>query len=61
MKASINPNKCLQCEKCFSAEACPTKAIFKVELDGPAVIEQEYCYGCGDCIEKCPAKAIILE
>lgn len=61
LKAFIDLNKCLRCEKCFAAEVCPTKAIYKVDPDGPAIVEHGACYGCGDCVEKCPWKAITIK
>lgn len=60
-KAFIDPNKCLKCEKCPAAEACLVKAIFKVDLDNPAIVEQSACFACGDCVEKCPGKAIAIK
>jgi Pyruvate/2-oxoacid:ferredoxin oxidoreductase delta subunit len=58
LKALLDYRKCLRCQECSAAKVCPSKAIYKLELEGPAVIEKEYCYGCGDCTEECPAKAV---
>ncbi|KYH41081.1 MAG: 4Fe-4S ferredoxin [Candidatus Bathyarchaeota archaeon B26-2] len=60
LRAYINPRECLRCEKCSAAEVCPTNAIFKLDPDEPAVVEWKACYGCGDCVEVCPAKAIAI-
>ena len=60
-KAIVVFNKCLKCEKCLAAAVCPVKAIFKVDADGPAYIEQLACYGCGDGVEKCLGKAITIK
>ncbi|XES76236.1 MAG: 4Fe-4S binding protein [Candidatus Bathyarchaeia archaeon] len=60
-KAIVNPNKCLRCEKCVAAQACSIKAIFRIDADEAAVVEVRLCHGCGDCVPKCPANAIVLK
>jgi len=60
-RASIDLKKCLKCEICLAEEVCPAKAVFRIDPDGPAIIEQGVCYGCGDCVEKCPGKAITFK
>ena len=56
-KAVINrekckPDNCLKCEK-----DCRLKAISQGE-DGFPVVDVNECFGCGDCAEECPSKAI---
>ena len=60
-RAFIDFVKCLKCEICLAAEVCSTKAILRVDPDGPAFIEQSVCYGCGDCVGKCSGKAITIK
>ena len=59
-KAYIDPQKCQKCANCYAAKACPIKVIFRIDADEPAIVEPNLCHGCGDCIKKCPAYAIIL-
>ena len=59
--AFIDPEKCIKCKKCAAAGVCPLKIIFQIDTDEPAVIDSGSCHGCGDCIPKCPAKAIVLK
>ena len=61
LKAFIDFDRCLKCEKCIAAEVCPTKAVFKIDSDGPVIVEQSTCYGCGDRVEKCSGKAISIK
>ena len=51
----IDPNKCNGRMKCM--RVCPTEAI-RV-LDGKALILEEKCVDCGECIKACPNGAII--
>jgi MinD superfamily P-loop ATPase len=60
-KAFINPNSCLRCTKCYAQSACAVNAIFRIDAEESAVVEPNLCHGCGDCIVKCPAKAITLK
>jgi len=59
-KAFVDLDRCLTCKKCFAAEVCPVKAIFRVDPHGPAVVEQTACFACGDCVEKCSGNAITI-
>ena len=61
LKAFVNLDKCSACKKCPPIEACPVKAVFKVDIDGQAVIEQNSCFGCGDCVGKCSVEAIAIK
>lgn len=49
----IDPGKCKVCAVC--AEWCPTDAI---EMGDTAVIDQETCIGCGECIAACLEGAV---
>ncbi len=59
-KAYILPDKCIRCPKCAAAKACPVKAVFHISDEDPNVVDVNLCHGCGDCVSKCPAKAVIL-
>lgn len=70
-KASINPNKCIECGKCKSVcpynaildvmrpckKACPTHAL-SFDDDKKAIIDNEKCIQCGACAYQCPFGAI---
>jgi len=58
--AYIDPAKCIKCKDCAAAKVCPLKIIFKIDIEEPSIIESADCHGCGDCIPKCPADAIVL-
>ncbi|XHH08628.1 MAG: 4Fe-4S binding protein [Candidatus Bathyarchaeia archaeon] len=60
-KAYIDPEKCLRCLICGALRACPPKAIFRIDQDDPNIVEPDLCHGCGFCISKCPANAIVLK
>jgi heterodisulfide reductase subunit A len=61
MKAIIDAPKCLCCEKCKVAKACPVKAVFRISSDEPAFIDMNLCHGCGLCAAACPANAVTLK
>ena len=44
---------CMHCEYPLCAAVCPVEAITKY-AEGPVVIDQETCIGCGYCIHACP-------
>jgi Pyruvate/2-oxoacid:ferredoxin oxidoreductase delta subunit len=60
MKALIDPNKCSHCKKCAVAKECPIKAVFRISDDESAVVDMGICHGCGLCVAKCPAHAVLL-
>jgi MinD superfamily P-loop ATPase len=60
-KAYVEPEKCLCCPKCFAVRASPIKAIFIISNEDPAVVDPRLCHGCGDCVDKCIGKAIVLK
>lgn len=51
VKASINPEKCIHCKKCY---VCRFKAISDFKVD------PLFCEGCGVCELVCPAGAVSL-
>lgn len=55
-KASIDPNKCIGCKKCY--EHCHFDAI-KYQ-DGKCEINEYACEGCGLCHYLCPVEAISM-
>lgn len=61
LRAFIDDRRCLHCEECEAAKACPSMAIFKLDPEEPAVIEVKFCYGCGECVEQCANNAISLK
>ncbi len=61
MKAIINPEECICCEKCAVAKACSIKAVFRLGEGEPAVVDMSLCHGCGLCAAKCPADAVVLK
>lgn len=48
------PMICLNCEKPFCVEVCPTKACHKDLENQRVVIDQDRCIGCKTCIITCP-------
>ena len=60
-KAYIDPQKCVRCNNCQAAKACPIKAIFRISAEEPNVVEASLCRGCGDCTAPCVAKAVVLK
>jgi ferredoxin len=54
----IDPVLCGGCEDCVAP--CPQAAITMNE-EGKAVVNQEYCVGCGICKSKCTTDAILIK
>ena len=52
------PLMCLQCEKPFCAEICPSGAIIKEEETGVVKVSKEKCVGCKMCTLACPFGSI---
>lgn len=52
-KAFFVPKLCNQCEKPSCVQVCPTGATYKA-VDGPVLIDTEYCIGCQYCVQACP-------
>ena len=53
-----DPDKCIQCMRCFYL--CPDSAI--IIEDGKVVgIDYRYCKGCGVCAQECPRKVQAIE
>ena len=48
------PLMCLQCERPFCAEVCPSGAIIKDEETGVVRVSKEKCVGCKMCTLACP-------
>ena len=44
---------CMHCEDASCAIVCPTNAILKTD-EGFVHIDQEWCIGCGNCVQACP-------
>ena len=48
------PMMCLQCEKPYCANVCPTAAIVRDQATGAMVVAKEKCIGCKLCTMACP-------
>lgn len=59
-KAFVDPSRCTRCDDCTAADACSSKAIFRIDLEDPAFVETKHCNGCGDCVKACPPNAILM-
>lgn len=57
-KNTVDYNKCNKCTKCVARKSCPTKALFKLDIDEPAAVDIQLCYGCGKCVPVCPHDAL---
>ena len=47
------PKLCNHCEDAPCVQVCPVSATFRTE-DGVVLVDDEYCIGCGYCIQACP-------
>jgi pyruvate ferredoxin oxidoreductase delta subunit len=56
-KPIVDANKCTRCYQCEIF--CPGICI-RVEAESGAVIDYDYCKGCGICADVCPARAITM-
>jgi len=52
-KTFFVPKMCNHCENSPCTQVCPVGATFE-SPEGIALIDQEYCIGCGYCIQACP-------
>jgi Fe-S-cluster-containing dehydrogenase component len=53
LKAFFVPKLCNLCETSPCVQACPVGATFDTP-DGVALVDPNYCIGCGFCIQACP-------
>jgi pyruvate ferredoxin oxidoreductase delta subunit len=58
LKAHIDLDECIKCNKCFFL--CPDSAITIGDDDYP-VVDFDYCKGCGICAEECPKSCIEMK
>jgi len=54
------PTLCLQCEKAYCVEVCPTSALTKNDQTGVVDFNKDKCIGCKQCIIACPWGSIKL-
>ncbi|MEA2022088.1 MAG: 4Fe-4S dicluster domain-containing protein [Candidatus Caldatribacteriota bacterium] len=57
---SFVPTLCLQCEKAYCVEVCPTPALTKNDQTGVVDFNKDKCIGCKQCIVACPWGSIKL-
>ena len=57
LKPEIIRKKCIKCGTCW--QFCPDNAI-KMDNENKAVINYDFCKGCGICALECPVKCITM-
>ena len=55
------PIICRQCENAPCIEACPTRALARDDRTHAVVVSEEYCIGCGECVEACAFGAVVVD
>jgi|ETNmetMinimDraft_2_1059921.scaffolds.fasta_scaffold121378_2 pyruvate ferredoxin oxidoreductase delta subunit len=55
----VNKDKCIACHQCWVS--CPDMAIKVNPKIKKAVVDYNYCKGCGICSQVCPTKAIHMQ
>jgi len=48
------PLHCQHCQDAPCAAVCPQDAIQRPDPDGPVILDEELCVGCGACVIVCP-------
>ena len=52
--------RCNACQRCTARRVCRTKAIVQLDPGEPPIIDPSRCFGCMNCLQQCPAGAIII-
>lgn len=60
LRAEVRWDLCQACDPCSARLVCRTRAVVKMDADGPAWVDLSRCNGCGDCLAACPHAAIAL-
>jgi Fe-S-cluster-containing hydrogenase component 2 len=61
LRPYIDPEICQVCPACFAIRSCNVRAILRIDLDEPPVVDASRCFGCRDCLRACPHGAILLD
>jgi carbon-monoxide dehydrogenase iron sulfur subunit len=54
------PMQCRHCTDAPCIAVCPTEAVKRYRDDGPVLLDEDRCIGCGFCVLACPFGAIDL-
>jgi len=61
LRPEIDWKYCQCCNPCVARLVCKPRAIIKIDVDEPAVVELSRCNSCGLCVMECPYDAIIMK
>lgn len=55
------PLQCRHCQDAPCVRVCTAGALWRADAQGPVLVRQERCIGCGFCMEACPFGVIRVE
>lgn len=55
------PVFCRQCQEPKCLKSCPTGAIYRNQIDGVTLVDEEKCTGCAKCVDACPFRAVFID